>query len=127
MRFLGNMGISPVTIRYLHALGHDAKRLLEEHLERLSDSDILEKARLERSVVLTNDLDFGDLLAASGAELPSVILFRLDDMRPDNVNRYLTIVINKYVDELDRGAIISVSEQNIRVRSLPIPPIPRAD
>jgi predicted nuclease of predicted toxin-antitoxin system len=103
-------------------LGHDAKRLLEENLERLPDLDILEKARLERSIVLTNDLDFGDLLAASGAGLPSVILLRLDDMRPDNVNRYLSTVINRYAGELDKGAIISVSDQNIRVRRLPIPP-----
>lgn len=76
MRFIGNMGISPVTIQFLRSLGHEAKRLYEEHLEKLSDEEILDKARAESPIILTSDLDFGDLLAASAHELPSVILFR---------------------------------------------------
>ncbi len=122
MRFLGNMGISPITIAFLRARGHEAKRLLEENLERLPDPDILAKARAERSIVLTNDLDFGDLLAESGAGLPSVIIFRLDDMRPENVNRHLVKIINTHAHDLDQGAIISVSEHNIRIHRLPITP-----
>lgn len=120
MKFLGNMGISPKTIAYLRAQGHEAKRLLEENLERLPDSDILDKARAEQSIVLTSDLDFGQLLAASRAELPSVIIFRLDDMSAPNVNRYLTTIIDDYADDLARGAIISVDERAVRVRRLPI-------
>ena len=122
MRFLGNMGISPITIAFPRTQGHEAKRLLEENLERLPDPDILEKARSERSIVLTNDLDFGDLLAESGAGLPSVIIFRLADMRPENVNRFLVKIINTYAHDLDQGAIISVSEYNIRLHRLPITP-----
>ncbi len=120
MRFLGNMGISPKTIAFLRAQGHEAKRLLEENLERLTDSEILDKARIERSIVLTNDLDFGQLLAASRTELPSVIIFRLDDMSAPNVNRHLTKIINDYAGDLAGGAIISVDERAIRIRRLPI-------
>lgn len=82
------------TIEYLRSIGHDAKRLLEEDLERLPDEEIIEKARNENSIILTNDLGFGNLLAASRAELPSVIIFRLEDMRGENVNLYLTRVID---------------------------------
>ncbi len=120
MKFLGNMGISPRTIKYLTERGYQAKRLLDEELERLPDDEILSKARSESSVILTNDTDFGDLLAASHAPLPSVILFRLNDMRPDNVNGYLLRVIQEHSDALQEGAIISVSERTIRVRRLPI-------
>ncbi len=77
MKFLCNMGISPKTVEFLRAQGHEAKCLLQEGLERLPDPDIVNKAEQEESIILTNDLDFGNLLAASGAELPSVVIFRL--------------------------------------------------
>jgi len=37
--------------------------------------DVLEKARKEKCIVLRHDFDFGDLIAASGADLPSVVIF----------------------------------------------------
>lgn len=120
MRFIGNMGISPRTIEFLRALGHDAYRLLEVQLERLPDIDILERARQEGAIILTNDLDFGDLLAATSAQLPSVVIFRLNDMRPANVNHHLSRVLQENTSSLSEGAVIIVTEQRVRVRRLPI-------
>ncbi|MCK4724260.1 MAG: DUF5615 family PIN-like protein [Anaerolineales bacterium] len=120
MKFLADMGISPRTISYLTAQGFDAIHLHELKLDRMSDAEILLKARQDDFIILTHDLDFGDLLAASGEILPSVIIFRLKDMRPDNVNHYIQVAIAQYKDELDKGAILSVNERRIRVRKLPI-------
>jgi predicted nuclease of predicted toxin-antitoxin system len=120
MKFLANMGISPLTVAFLRGQGHDALHLHEQTLDRLPDPDILEKARSEDRVLLTTDLDFADLLAHSGAQLPSVILFRLRDMRPDNVNEYLARVLDRFSQELATGAVISVTERELRVRPLPI-------
>jgi predicted nuclease of predicted toxin-antitoxin system len=83
MKFLADMGISPKTVSFLRDLGHQAVHLHEEGLGRLSDSEILEKARREESIVLTHDLDFGDLLAASGAQLPAVVIFRFAICAPN--------------------------------------------
>jgi predicted nuclease of predicted toxin-antitoxin system len=69
---------------------------------------------------LTHDLDFGELLALSGDTLPSVVIFRLQDMRPYNVNHCLQIRVTEHQNALDQGAIFSVSEGHIRVRTLPI-------
>lgn len=80
MKFLANMGISPITVEFVRSLGHDALHLHEQGFDRWSDSAILAKASEEEWIVLTSDLDFGDLLAASGDQLPSVVLFRLKDM-----------------------------------------------
>ena len=77
MKFLADMGISPKTVAFLHALGHDAVHLSDQGLERLPDSGIVEKARQEGRLVLVHDLGFGELVAASGATLPSLITFRL--------------------------------------------------
>ncbi len=103
MKFLADMGISPRTAAHLQQNGHDARHLRDEGLERLEDSKILEKARAEARILLAHDHDFGELLAVGGWRLPSVVIFRLRNMRPENVNRYLDRVISNHVDALDRG------------------------
>lgn len=120
MRFLADMGISPRSVAFLRDMGAEAVHLHELGLERLPDAAIVEKARSEGYIVLTHDLDFGELLALSGADLPSVVIFRLQSMRPSNVNRYLRILITDHQTALAEGAIFSVSESRIRVRRLPI-------
>lgn len=120
MKFLANMGISPDTVAYLKTLGHDAKHLIEERLGQRADSEILAKARSEDRVVLTHDLDFSDLMAASGATTPSIILFRLRNMRPESVNRHLRQVLERFQPQLESGAVVTVTEGSVRVRELPI-------
>lgn len=71
------MGISPKTVAFFRALGHDAVHLADQGLERLPDSGTVEKAQQKERMLLVHDLDFGELVAASGATLPSVITFRL--------------------------------------------------
>ena len=82
MRFLSDMGISPKTVTFLQNFGYDAIHLHEMGLDKLPDSDILEKSVNEGSILLTHDLDFGELLSRSGAKMPSVIIFRLRNMSP---------------------------------------------
>lgn len=120
MKFLADMGISPQTAAALRELGHDAVHLHDQNLDRLQDPDILNKAQREGRIVLTHDLDFGDLLAASRMQLPSVIIFRLRNMRPERVEHYLKEIIIQHGDELEKGAIISVTEGQVRIRALPI-------
>ncbi|MCK4417026.1 MAG: DUF5615 family PIN-like protein [Candidatus Latescibacteria bacterium] len=120
MRFLADMGVSMRTIGWLREQRHDAVHLREEGLQRLSDEQILVKARAERRVLLTMDLDFGYLLAVSRAQLPSVILFRLSDERSEVVNRRLADVLTQRRSDIEAGAIISVSEVAIRIRRLPM-------
>ncbi|HMB89329.1 MAG TPA: DUF5615 family PIN-like protein [Rhodothermales bacterium] len=120
MRFLADMGISPLTVAYLSDLGHDATHLRSEGLHQLPDAAILEKARAEDRILLTHDLDFGDLLAASGTSLPSVIIFRLRNMRPDQVNQVLQEILDTYLDQLSAGVVMSVTEGQVRIRALPI-------
>ncbi len=105
MRFLADMGISPQTAAVLRELGHNAAHLHDQNLDRLPDPDILNKARREGRIVLTHDLDFGDLLAAGKLQLPSVIIFRLHNMRPERVERYLKEIITRHGDELEKGAL----------------------
>jgi len=120
MRFLADMGLSPQTVAFLCHLGHDAVHLHALGLDRLPDSAVPQLARDEHRVLLTHDLDFAELVAAGGATLPSVVVFRLRNMRPERVNTYLQRVISKHVQALEQGCIASVEEGRARLRLLPI-------
>ena len=120
MRFLADMGISPSVVTVLNSLGFEAVHLRDQGLERLPDPDILTKAREEKRILLTHDLDFGELIAASGERVPSIIIFRLRNMQPGHVDRYLQNVVAEYRDSLEEGAVVSVTEGQIRSRSLPV-------
>jgi len=86
----------------------------------MPDGEILHKARTEGRILLTHDLDFGELLAASGENLPGVIIFRLKDMRAENVSQHLFKILEQQSETLNKGAVCSVTERKIRIRSLPI-------
>jgi len=120
MKFLADMGISPKTVSFLKSNGYNAVHLHEQGLERMADSDILNKALIENRVVLTHDLDFSDLMAASGGHLPSVIIFRLHNMKFERVNCCLTEIITRHGNMLEKGSVITVREGKTRVRKLPI-------
>ena len=108
------------TVRILRQQGHDIVHLREEGLQRLPDSEIMEKARAEGRVVLTFDLDFADLLALGVSTSPSVVIFRLRDETPASVNPRLLEVLNERTKELEKGALIVVEDSRYRLRRLPI-------
>ena len=120
MKFLADMGISMTVVQTLRQWGYDAVHLREEGLQRLPDPDILEKARQEDRIVLTFDLDFGDLLAVSADVAPSVVIFRLKNTVPAFVSARLLSVISECGEELVTGAIVTVENNRYRVRRLPI-------
>ncbi|MBN1874613.1 MAG: DUF5615 family PIN-like protein [Anaerolineae bacterium] len=120
MKFLLDMGLAQSTARFLRQQGHDAVHLREQGLQCLVDDLIIDKARAEKRVALTHDLDFGRIMALSGQQLPSVITFRLSDMRPVVVNQQLMVILLRFSEYLLAGALVSVTDRGIRVRQLPV-------
>jgi predicted nuclease of predicted toxin-antitoxin system len=120
VKFLLDMGISPHLIPDLHSDGHEAAHIADLSTGTLPDAEILSRARVENQVLLVHDLDFPVLMAASGSRSPSVIVFRLRNMRPENVLAYLRRALVKSREALEQGAIVSVTEGAVRVRLLPI-------
>ena len=59
--------------------GHDAVHLRDEGLHRLPDEAIFDKAIAEARIILTFDLDFGEIAARAKGRATSVVLFRLPD------------------------------------------------
>lgn len=120
MRFLADMGVSSSLCEELRRRGHDAIHLREIGLQCLPDDEILNLALKQGRVILTFDLDFGDLLAAGGHSLPSVVIFRLQDQTPGSTTPKLISLLQERGHELTDGAIVIIEERRYRFRRLPI-------
>lgn len=120
MRFLADMGVSQQAVDWLRTRGHDAVHLRDKGLQRLPNGEIFQKAASEQRIVLTFDLDFGEILAGSGGHVVSVVLFRLRNTRTDFVIQRLDEVLSSSSAELSQGAILIVEDGRHRVRILPI-------
>jgi predicted nuclease of predicted toxin-antitoxin system len=84
------------------------------------DYEIMQRALNESRVVLTHDLDYGAMLAATQAAGPSVVQVRTQDVRTQSLAPMLIPLLRNYENELDSGALLIVDEANSRVRLLPL-------
>lgn len=73
-------------------------------------------------LVLTCDLDFGHLLSASGAQLPSVVQIRSPRSSVQLLSALVASAIELHADDLADGALLTIDShrQRRRLRLLPI-------
>ena len=116
MRFLADMGVARRIVEWLRTEGHEAVHLREEGLQRMSNGEIFKKAASEGRIILTFDLDFGEIVALSGDRRISVILFRLHNTRTPHVIDRLRKVLKDAGQALEQGAIVVVEESRHRAR-----------
>lgn len=114
------MGVAGRVVDWLRNAGHDAVHLREEGLQRISDLEIFSKATQEGRVILTFDLDFGEIVALSRSSRTSVILFRVKDASAPHIIQRLSAVLPACADALAAGAVILVEDHRYRIRRLPI-------
>jgi len=115
------MGISYQVAKWLNSIGHDAIHLSNEGLHTLGDHLIVEKAINEDRIILTADMDFGQILAFTKSNLVSIIQFRLYDLSPGNIISKLNIVFDKFSDDMDTDSVIvTIQENKMRIKKLPL-------
>jgi predicted nuclease of predicted toxin-antitoxin system len=83
------------------------------------DEKILAWAKTNRSVILTHDLDFGAILAATHLDSPSVFQIRSMVLDPQLIGTDVLVCFQKFEEDLKAGALISYDLQKARVRRLP--------
>lgn len=71
---------------------------------------------------MTCDLDFGHLLSASGAQLPSVVQVRSPRLSAQLLSAQVASAIELHADDLAGGALLTIDSlrQRRRLRLLPI-------
>jgi predicted nuclease of predicted toxin-antitoxin system len=77
MKILLDMNLSPRWAEALAAAGITAVHWSSVGAAQASDPEIIAFARSESWVILTQDLDFGTILAVTHGDKPSVIQIRL--------------------------------------------------
>ncbi len=83
------------------------------------DENIMEWARVNRSIVFTHDLDYGALLYATRASAPSVIQLRCEDVRPATMQAAVLSALDTLETDLINGALVTIDPGKSRIRTLP--------
>ncbi len=73
-------------------------------------------------MVLTHDLDFGAILAATHGDKPSVVQIRAEDVSPDVTGAKVITALRQMRDELEQGGLITVDSNRTRLRVLRLQP-----
>lgn len=120
IRLLLDQGLPRSAVAVLQKIGWDVVHTFEVGLSRAADVELLEVARRESRTVVTLDADFHALLAVANANSPSVIRIRLEGLRGENLAELLISIWPKISRQVEKGALVTVTESALRIRSLPI-------
>lgn len=104
----------------LRDAGYEADHVIELDLQGATNQAILDRARQDRSVVITRDSDFHMLLASSQATAPSVVRIRAENLGHADITRLIVQVIQAVGDRFEVGVVASATSDQIRVHDLPI-------
>lgn len=114
------MNLSPSWADMLSSEGHDAVHWTACGKPNALDSEVLSYAKQNGYVLLTYDLDFGAILAASSGSSPSVIQIRAANLNPDSIATEVVAAIRQMTTELEAGALIIIEPGSTRLRMLPL-------
>lgn len=117
LKLLLDENISTITLEFLSRLNFDIKRIVPE--DKLENSDIIDKAANENRVLITFDLDFGEITALASKGESGVIVLRLADQRPENASKVLASFFSKFTEQkLLKGKLFIVTEKKVRTRQI---------
>jgi len=115
------MNLTPRWVRYLQSIGHEAVHWSSVGPISAKDSEICDYAGRYTYVILTNDLDFPQILAHTRGSSPSVVLLRGEPLVPEVRGSALLGALQDCETELNRGAIVTLDWSDIpRARVLPL-------
>jgi predicted nuclease of predicted toxin-antitoxin system len=119
MKVLLDMNISPRWKEFLASAGIQSEHWSTIGIATASDSEIMAYARTTGHVVLTHDLDFSAILAATHGEKPSVVQIRADDVGLEVIGNQVVSALIQMASELEEGALLTIEPNRTRLRLLP--------
>jgi len=120
MKFLFDMNLTPEWVKVFQSHGIDAAHWVDIGKGNDDDTVIMKYARDNEWCVVTNDLDFGTLLALTHESGPSVIQIRAEILVPGPLTFVLMDAIARFSDVLEGGAILTIDDRKQKIRVLPI-------
>lgn len=104
----------------LSMLDHDVMTAADQGLLSQADTLIAEVAKNEGRILLTLDLEFGDIRKYPPGHHPGIILFRPRSFGPLAVNHFVEEFVRDTNLELLAGCVAVVEPSRVRVRRPPI-------
>jgi predicted nuclease of predicted toxin-antitoxin system len=120
MKWVIDMNLSPDWVPLLAETGDDVIHWSSLGAANAPDREILDWARQYDAVILTQDLDFSQLLFVSQTAGPSVVLLRMDNEFDPQSRRFVIQAIFHAREALLSGALLTVANGRVRLRRLPI-------
>jgi predicted nuclease of predicted toxin-antitoxin system len=120
VKILIDMNLSPEWRGVFIGIGWRASHWSEVGPSGAPDSEIMRWARENDWTVFTHDLDFGALLAATGATGPSVVQLRAEDTRPSSMGSIVCSALTAHGRFIEEGALLTIDPRKMRVTLLPL-------
>jgi len=120
VKLLVDMNLSPSWVDRLAGHGFEAVHWFTIGAATAPDVEILTWANEHEFVLITNDLDFSAILAASAGASPSVVQIRTQDLLSDEAVSTVARALEAHREDIERGALLSINEGGTRVRMLPL-------
>jgi predicted nuclease of predicted toxin-antitoxin system len=120
VKILVDMNLSPEWLTVLAQAGWQASHWSTVGSPSAADTDLFNWSRQHGWVLLTQDLDFAEILFHTQAGSPSVVLLRLrNELDAAQQNRVCALLRTVGV-ALETGALLVIDEHRARLRRLPI-------
>jgi predicted nuclease of predicted toxin-antitoxin system len=120
VKLLVDMNLSPRWVAVLADAGIEAAHWSTLGAHGAPDSAIMTYASANDYVVLTHDLDFSAILAATHGEKPSVVQIRAEDVSPDVIGKQVIAALRQMASELEEGVLLTIEPNRTRLRVLPL-------
>lgn len=106
----GDARLGPFLVR----LGHDVNIVARDYPAAITDSEILQYAVAESRVLLTRDLDFGELIYRDERQHAGVMLLRLRSRSLDVLQERMARVLEQF--PVQHTDFVVITEQSVRPR-----------
>lgn len=121
LKFLLNANISHETASFLNQIGYEAKTVAQFNLEESTDQEIVNFATKHKMIIVTLDLDFGEIFYFSSKSRLGIIILKLADQRVESVNKILIRLLDSKIlnKKKFQTSLIIVDENKFRIRTKP--------
>ena len=120
MKILVDMNLSPGWVDFFNGNGIEAAHWSSIGSPDAPDTEIINYAKVHDFAILTNDLDFGFILAITQGKKPSVIQTRTGVLGPDRIGSIVISAVKQLTEDIDRGALVTIDPRKTRVSLLPL-------
>ncbi|MBF0292709.1 MAG: DUF5615 family PIN-like protein [Nitrospinae bacterium] len=120
MKLLLDMNLSPRWVELFNTSELPALHWSSIGPANARDSEIMAYAATNDFVILTQDMDFSSILAATQGGKPSVVQLRADDINPGVIGKQVITALQQMSAELKEGALMTIEPDRHRIRLLPL-------